>query len=322
MTYTGIDVSKGYFDVDFGSIGVRRFQNSAAGISEFLKKVDPTTMCVVEATGPYSWSLVLAAYNHGIPIAMENPLKVRRFAQSRFQRAKTDCTDARMLSMYGEAQKPMAFVPPPMHVLQLRQLLGVYEQLVAQRTSCTNQLEALTHMPICDPVAKAVLRSTERSIDTQITKTTTAMDALIAEHCPQLAKHLQSIPGVGKHTARVVIALAGDWSRFRTAKAFVAFVGLCPRIYESGTSVRGSRGIIKLGDPMFRSSLYMCSLSAIRVNNACRAQYARLRANGKAKMTALVAAMHKLARQIWAVATTNEPFNNERALGTIRHQHA
>lgn len=315
MKYLGIDVSKKYFDADFGGNKVKRFQNTDHGIAEFLSVVDRTSMCVLEATGAYSWSLVLALHATNILVAMENPLKVRRYAQSCFQRAKTDRADARMLTKYGEEKQPKPFVPPPTFILQLRELLATYELFIGQRTALNNQLEALTHMPVIDASASKIVRGSIKSISRFMEQITVAMDAIIAEHCPQLFERICSLPGVGEKTARSMIALAGDWSRFTTAKAFVAFVGLVPRIFESGTSVHSAGGTIKLGNPRFRSALYMCSLSAMRHNPACRALYVRLRHKNKHKMVVQVAIMHKLARQIWAVATSNEPYNIERAHG-------
>jgi transposase len=315
MEYIGVDISKSYFDADLGLKKTRRFPNDASGFKKFLALADHSRMCVVEATGPYSWSFVFAVHEAGLAVAMENPLKVRRFIQSMFQRAKTDTIDAKMLTLYGESIKPKAFEPPAPYILRLRQLLATYTQLVEQRTALLNQTEAFTHMPVCDPAVKRILRKTIASLDRTIEEITNAMDAIIAEHCKPLFKHLCSIPGVGEKSARVMIALAGDWSRFETAKAFAAYTGLTPRIYESGSSVKGRSGIVKLGDPLFRKTLYMCSLSAIRHNPGCHALYIRLRAKGKNKMTALVAAMHKLARQIWAVATHQQNFNKDRAVG-------
>ena len=309
MTYLGIDISKTYFDADFGTAGVKRFDNNARGISTFLATVDRTSKCVLEATGPYSWSLAVAIHTAGMFVAMANPLQVRRFVQSCFQRTKTDPIDAKMLTLFGERMQPRAFIPPEAFVIRLRQLLAVQESHIAQRTVLTNQREALSHMPVIDPTALRILRHAVRAIDKTLCDLAAAMDALIAEHCKGLFEDIRSIPGVGPATARQVIALAGDWGRFETAKAFVAYAGLSPRIYRSGTSVHGSTGIVKLGNPRFRSALYMCSLSAIRCNKGCRELYERLRAKGKHKMTALVAVMQKLARQIWAVATQHTRFD-------------
>jgi transposase len=55
--------------------------------------------------------------------------------------------------------------------------------------------------------------------------------------------------------------------------------------------------------------LYFPALSAVRHNPAIRALYQRLRAAGKPKMVAVVAAMRKLLHQIYGVLRSRQAFD-------------
>jgi len=58
-----------------------------------------------------------------------------------------------------------------------------------------------------------------------------------------------------------------------------------------------------------RSALYMPMLAVIRCNPVLRRFYQRLLDNGKAKMTALVAAMRKLLTILNAMLKNNQVWN-------------
>ena len=58
-----------------------------------------------------------------------------------------------------------------------------------------------------------------------------------------------------------------------------------------------------MGNGHLRNVLYMCSLSAIKYNTACKELYDRLKAKGKRGKVALIAVCNKLLKQAFAIAT-------------------
>lgn len=83
------------------------------------------------------------------------------------------------------------------------------------------------------------------------------MDVLmkeIAKHTPKVAV-LMTMPGVGLVTALSFIAEIDDPSRFDDSRNVGAYLGLTPRQYSSGETVRQGR-ISKCGDREMRSLLY------------------------------------------------------------------
>ncbi len=124
---------------------------------------------------------------------------------------------------------------------------------------------------------------------------------------------LQTIPGVGEITAVFILADIGDIQRFKSKKALVAFAGLDSSIYQSG-QFHSSGKISKRGSPYLRTALYQAAKAAISrrydqpANPDLRAFYDKKVAEGKPKNVALIACANKLARIIFGVLSTNQPF--------------
>ena len=104
----------------------------------------------------------------------------------------------------------------------------------------------------------------------------------------------------------MLIVLTGAFTKFSNAKQLSSYFGLSPRIFESGTSVKGKARITKMGMSKIRAMLYVCAWSAKRCNTACKELYDRLVAKGKSKRLALIAVANKLLKQAFAIATKKE----------------
>ena len=76
---------------------------------------------------------------------------------------------------------------------------------------------------------------------------------------------LTSIPGIGENLAARLIAEIGDISRFNNAKQLVAYAGIDPQVYESG-SYKGKFSISKKGNKRLRLLLYIAVSCSLRNN--------------------------------------------------------
>jgi transposase len=88
--------------------------------------------------------------------------------------------------------------------------------------------------------------------------------------------------GVGPLTAACLIAELGDPARFRNAGAIASYIGVAPRLRQSGKKrfFSGSP-TIPFGNVRLRKALWMVVLNAVRCNPWLRQYYERLRAAGK-----------------------------------------
>lgn len=125
---------------------------------------------------------------------------------------------------------------------------------------------------------------------------------------------LDKIPGIGFLTAATLIAEIGDFSLFKSPKAFTAFFGIDPSVNQSGKFNGDRNKISKRGTRIGRRILFTIAMASIRttrsgqeINPVLRDYYTSKCVNKKKKV-ALVAVMHKLLHYIFAVLRDQKPF--------------
>jgi transposase len=311
--YTGIDISKSFFDVavnDQLRYKHYKFSNDEAGFSALLKVLPSgQNHVVMEASGPYYVRLACYLLSKEIAVSVVNPLVIRRFCQMRMSRAKTDKKDARMIAEYGITEKPVLWQPPQEHVMALQQMDALLSNLHKELMAGNNQLESFTNTGMLDKKLEKLMRKELLHKQELISRLTAEMEELAKKHYSRMLADLGSIPGIGKKTAIKLIVLSDGFRRFDNYRKLSSYIGICPRIFESGTSVKGRARICKMGMSKIRAMLYVCSWSAIRCNKACMELYKRLIEKGKAKKLALIAVANKLLKQAFAIATTQTTYN-------------
>jgi transposase len=112
------------------------------------------------------------------------------------------------------------------------------------------------------------------------------------------------VKGIGKKTALCLLFFTHGLESFGSPKALAKYIGIAPNLYQSGAFQKKGR-ICRKGNALLRSLLYNCAKSAKRFNTACKEIYQKLRAKGKPHKVAMVAVMHKLIRQFFAVVKNN-----------------
>lgn len=145
----------------------------------------------------------------------------------------------------------------------------------------------------------------------QLTAAITELSARIEEEMRPFAPQielLETIPGIGRSIAEVVIAeTGGDMTRFRTAGHLASWAGTTPGHYESAGKSKSGR--TRHGNRWLAQSLGTAAMAAARTkgNTFLGARYARLVARlGKKK--ALVALEHSILVAVWHMLTANLPY--------------
>ncbi len=304
----GIDISKASFDVGYQrkdeKFSFFKFGNNAKGFNKFRKLINNGDHCVMEATGPYYLFLAQYLFDQGFNVSVVNPLQIKHFVRMRMVRAKTDKKDAMMIALYGQSEQPKLWKPNEKYIMQLQQNHTAIEGLQKQSTMLNNQLEAFSQIPDCDKAVMRELRALLKTIKMKIAKLETRMLEIVKEHYGAAFSSLQTIPGIGPKTAIILIAITNNFKKFDDIKKLSAYVGLAPRVYESGTSVKGKGHITKMGNKYLRKLLYLCAWTAKKYNNQCIAMYERLSAKGKPERVIKIAIANKLLRQAFAIGTT------------------
>lgn len=307
----GIDISKSYFDADINR-GVIRYNNDENGIADFIKSLQTQSHCIMESTSTYGERLAWELHQAGHVSYIVNPLSVKHFAKMRLSKVKTDKSDAKLLTDYGKMNiddlKPVSF--PDESIQSAKQMENIVSQLKKQRTALENQMEAIS----CQrKVSRDAITALKQTID-YLSKQIETLESKIVENVkktyPDQLDKADSVKGIGVSTACRIIVATDGFTGFENARQLSSYFGCCPRVTESGSSVRGRGSISKIGLSEIRTMLYMCAISASRFNESCKQIYQRLLAKGKPKKVALLAVVNKLIRQIFAVVSKNEFFDN------------
>jgi len=289
----------------------KEFANDAAGHRELLKWVGKRARVCMEATGVYHLQLALTLRKAGVEVMVLNPRVAKDFGRALANRSKTDKVDARTLLEYGERMEFMPWEAPSAAVLELRELGRRLAELVhagvdEKNRSHAKQVGAISKIVLADVNAHVA------QIDKRIKQIETAAVRVVESDAGLKAQFeiLRRIPGVGRRSAIQLLTELAVLDPTMTIKQLVAYAGLDPRSYESGTSVEKPVRISKMGNARLRAILYMNALSAVRHDRGARLFYARLLVRGKKKMQALVAVMRKLLHGIWTVLQRRVPFQS------------
>lgn len=311
----GIDISKESFDVAFQKKDEQfvcfKFTNNSKGFKQFIKHVDVEDLCVMEATGPYYLFLAYYLFEQGIRLSVVNPLQIKHFVRMRMIKAKTDKKDAKMIAMYGKSENPVKWQPNENHIMQLQQIHTAIEGLHKHSTMINNQMEAFSHIPTNDKEVMKQLRALLKMIKKKIEILETQMLKIVNQHYSETFKALKTIPGIGTKTSIILIAMTNNFKKFEDSKKLSAYVGLAPRIFESGTSVKGKGHITKMGNKYLRKLLYLCAWSAKRHNKQCIEMYERLSSRGKPERVIKIAIANKLLRQAYAIGTSLSSYDKK-----------
>jgi hypothetical protein len=130
-----------------------------------------------------------------------------------------------------------------------------------------------------------------------------ARDALTS---PQV-KRLMTVPGVNVIVAATFLAAVGDVGRFRGQRQLVGYLGLDPRVRQSGSTPATHGRISKQGSASARHALVEASWSVVRQPGPLHAFYQRIRAR-RGHQVAVVAAARKLACLFWCMLTRDEDY--------------
>ena len=182
------------------------------------------------------------------------------------------------------------------------------EQLISTRASFKNVLDALKAKKSAVELIQN-LKLQVQNLTQEIKKIELQLIEFIKQYDSSLLTNLKSIKGIGVRTALVLIITTKGFENFESAKQLASYFGIAPTEKVSGTSVNGSRKISKMGNPLVRKKLFMCSLQASRFNKSCSQLYHRLLNKGKSKKLALIAVSNKLLKIAFAIAKSGLPYD-------------
>lgn len=311
--HVGIDVSKKKLDCALlqtsGKYRNKSVENTTAGfknLDQWLKKegVEHAHICM-EATGIYWEEAAQYLADAGHIVSVINPALAKAHAQSCGIRTKTDAVDARVLASFCHDKQPPAWQPPSASIRALRALVQRHQALIAMQTQEKNRLESARE-DVRDSIQTHLKWLAE-----ELVRVEKAIAKTIDDDPDLRTKRdlLDSIPGLGERSISSWLAYCADPGRFSTARQVTAFVGINPRHHESGTSVRGTPRMSKIGHAFLRRALYMPAMVTLYKTEWGAKFRERLAAKGKPAKLIIGAMMRKLVHVAFGVLKSGKPFD-------------
>jgi len=305
----GVDISKDVFDVHGSTTGHNQYKNDEPGFKKFLKRLPDDCLVAMEATGYYHYRLAQFLYKNAVVVSVINPLSIKRFIQMKLAKVKTDKSDSKAICEYAlinEVPIYSALTDLQSECLQLFRLLDVY---IKQRTAIKNKMHGEETLEIPSNFVYRSLKRHRKYLDKETKSIEEKLLSLVKEDQQQQLSLLKSVLGIGPKTALFLIVITDGFSKFETASQLCSYAGITPTTRESGSSVRVSPRISKVGNKKLRNLLFLCSFNACKHNKACRELYERIVNKGKSKKLALIAVANKLLKQCFAIAKSGRPYD-------------
>jgi len=119
-----------------------------------------------------------------------------------------------------------------------------------------------------------------------------------------------TVPGVNVVCAQTFLAAVGDIGRFPTSRKLVGYLGLDPRVGQSGQAPPKGGRISKQGSPQARWALVEAARSVVGQPGPLHAFYERIRPR-RGHGNAVVACARKLAVLFWCLLTGGEDYAHQ-----------
>jgi transposase len=318
----GIDVSAKTVNVAWrsktGDIQQNVFENNERGhasVVSLLRAAKRPRRVVMEATSNYHLDLAIALSRAGLPVMVANPLATHHFAAAHLRRAKTDPIDADNLLAFCEKCEFVQWTMPSAAVLELRDFTRRIAALIDMQTAEKNRLHAAKSTGTTSPAVLADIEDTIVSVAARIRRLEEAAVKLV-ESDPELreaARQVTSVKGIAVRSGMRIIAELLLLPKDMKPKQVVAYAGLDPRPFQSGTQDR-RRKISRVGNARLRGALFMPTMAAARWEPRVKEAYELLvaRKGPKSKLLALTAISRRLLQTLWRMLQTKKEFDGSK----------
>jgi transposase len=302
-----------------------RIETKPEQIELFAGSLGPDDRVALEVTGN-AWEIARILEAHVAQVLVVSPSDTG----IRQARAKTDRLDARTLARLLAAGPLDAVWRSDRQTWVMLRRLSRRSQLVWARSRAKNEIHAVLmrqlvgRAPFSDLfgvkgrewLAELELASEERESVDSVMRQIEFLDSEIAEverliardalQSPEI-RRLMGVPGVNVIVAASFLAAIGDIRRFENPRKLVGYLGLDPRVRQSGPGPATHGHISKQGSVRARHALVEACWSAVRQPGPLHAFYERVRAR-RGHSVAIVAAARKLACLFWALLTRQEDY--------------
>ena len=341
MRFIGLDVHRDFCEVAIAEDGrVRsagRVATSVEALELFAGSLGADDAVALEATSGAARIAALIE-PHVARVVVADTRKLAAISQAK---AKTDRLDARALARLLASGYLEEVWAPDERTRALRRLTSRRARLVRARTRAKNEVHGVLARNLCGrpPVVhlfskagRRWLAGLELPLDELLTLEgclrqidflegeIKALEAVLAKRAlesPEI-RRLMTIPGVNVHTAAAFIASVGDIGRFSSPRKLVSYLGLDPKVRQSGNEPARHGRISKAGSAEARHMLGEVAWKVARTPGPMRAFFERVQSR-RGPQVAATATARKLAVLFWHLLTREEDYAFQRPAMT-RHK--
>ena len=329
MRSIGLDIHRDFCEVAIAESGeVRspgRIEMTPEALELFAQSLGRTDQVALEVSGN-AWEVARIIRPHVAKLVVVSPADTG----IRAARAKTDRLDARALAKLLAAGSLQSVWVPDDHTRAMRRRLSRRRKLLVVRTKAKNEIHAaLMRRLVTKPAVSDLfgvkgrrwLESIELPAEEQETvdgclrqldfceQEIAAIEKVIAAEALKSAeiRRLMTVPGVNVICAATFMAAIGDIHRFGERRKLVGYLGLDPKVRQSGLSATARGRISKQGSASARHALVEASWSVVKAPGPMHSYYQRIRAR-RGGQVAIVATSRKLACLFWCLLTREEDY--------------
>ena len=335
--YVGLDVHKRSIEVTVRLNGqeVANWTHGGGlqGLIGSLMPLRPAARRVAYEAGPTGYGLCRALREAGLPAEVWPPGKVPQKAN---QGNKTDLLDSRDIAEYVEKDLVKPIVIPTEQEEAERQVMRTRNQLIKDVRRVKQQIKSfllmhgveapeglrqwtktavnkLLHLPLREELAVCLQAKVKQLLHLQ------SLMKKIEKKLRELARSerhaenetiLRSHPGVGRLTAMNFILEIYQPERFEVHRQVSTFVGLVPRVKQSGDRCQEGP-LIQAGRESLRSMLVQAAWQWVGRDDRAYEIYRRMYRNTGSSKKAIVAMARRLCVNLWCMLTRGEYYRPE-----------
>jgi transposase len=335
MIYVGMDVSSKSFVIHAvnGKKAVKyrgEIEPTKAGLKSLVEELGAEKKYIVmEAGNQLKWIAQRLNKTKDVELHVVHPNELKWISQSN---GKTDKIDAKKMAELARGD----MLPRKVHIVEgavrsLRELISARHQLQSKRVALVNTIRGnMLQEGFRIPekffqradwemrLEKAKLGETTRLIVKAMMKAIEALKASEDELTEKIvsikdkrAEMLETIPGIGKLTSRVILSALDNVERFDNRKAVAKYGALTPTIYQSGGVVQLGH-INRNGRHEVRRVLLQCAHTVARMkshDSAPLREFFERVMKRRGKKIAVVALARKLLTTAYGVLKSGGPFD-------------
>lgn len=335
LTRIGVDLAKNVFQihgVNAQEEVIAKKKLTRKQMLPWFQSLPPCLIGMEACAGAHYWARELMKFGHTVKLMA--PQLVKPYIKGQ----KNDANDAEGICE-AVGRPNMRFVTVKRIEQQdLQAIHRIRSIRVGERTATVNQIRGLLaeygivlpqridvlrkHLPLLLDDLDNGISTGFRSFLESLREDLERLDKRIAEldeHIEraarqnEVARRLQSIPGIGPVTATALVASIGDAQAFKHSRDLPAFLGLTPKQHSSGGKERLS-GISRRGNSDLRTLLIHGARAVLKV--AARKDDPRSRwivrvSERRHKNVAVVALANKNARIVWALLTRGGCYDSQ-----------